>query len=425
MAYTLIRGRFHIHYADDPRGGPQPDGDTIKFEPDNPALVEALRRRGSGPDFNRRGFVNIRLEAVDALETHFSGYHQPLGLANAARDAMLRAAGYTEFEFHEGAPTVSRAVPPSPPGYLLSRTLDQHGRIVGFVFAGDPEEPDGSHLCLRASRVHQSVNASLLADGLVYPSFYDTLPSDLRETMAGIAFAAREAGRGLWPSTEGTPQRPATIRGTADVEAAVLFPKLFRRLARYFASGAPNLNAFIEWLREQPGERDDHLVLPSMELANLHDIISIDGDRIWMTVPSDAFVIIDTPETWRSSLEQPGCEAQPRPASTAADLRIVAALPNPAGTDLGNETVTILNTRADPIDLAQYRIQDSDGDSGLVLHGVLAGGDALRVRLNAEVRLGNRGDTIRLVSPAGEVVDEVSYSEDQAASGRSVAFGRT
>ena len=56
---------------------------------------------------------------------------------------------------------------------------------------------------------------------------------------------------------------------------------------------------------------------------------------------------------------------------------------------------------------------------------MLAGGDALRVRLNAEVRLGNRGDTIRLVSPAGEVVDEVFCAEDQASSGRSVVFGRT
>lgn len=70
-------------------------------------------------------------------------------------------------------------------------------------------------------------------------------------------------------------------------------------------------------------------------------------------------------------------------------------------------------------------MQDGDSDSGRVLHGVLAGGDALRVRLNAEVRLGNRGDTIRLVSPAGEVMDGISYAEDQASSGRSVVFGRT
>ncbi|MCG6985381.1 MAG: hypothetical protein LJE61_09325 [Thiocapsa sp.] len=198
------------------------------------------------------------------------------------------------------------AAPLTPAGYLLSRTLDQRGRIVGFLFAGDPEEPDGSHVCLRTARVHQSVNASRLSDGAVYRSFCDTLPTGLREAMAGIAFAARDAGRGLWPSTEGALERPATIRTTADVEAAVLVPKRFRRLARYFASGSHNLTAFLAWLRAQPGERDGNLVLPSMEPANLHDIISIDGDRIWMTVPSDAFLSIDTPETWRSSLEQPG-----------------------------------------------------------------------------------------------------------------------
>ena len=38
----LLRGVFVIRYPDLPRGAPEPDGDTIKFAPDSPALVEGL-----------------------------------------------------------------------------------------------------------------------------------------------------------------------------------------------------------------------------------------------------------------------------------------------------------------------------------------------------------------------------------------------
>jgi hypothetical protein len=71
MPYTLLRGSFVIRYPDLPRQGPEPDGGTIKFRPDTPALVEALpRRSGVPPDINARG-ISARLEAIDALETHF------------------------------------------------------------------------------------------------------------------------------------------------------------------------------------------------------------------------------------------------------------------------------------------------------------------------------------------------------------------
>lgn len=423
MAYTLIRGRFHIHYPDSPRSGPQPDGDTIKFEPDTPALVNNLRRRGAGPDFNSRGYVNIRFEAIDALETHFEGHHQPLDLANAARDAMLTAAGYTAVEFHENGLTVSRAEPLSPRGYVLSRTLDPHGRIVAFVFAGDPAESDGAQICLRADRARASINAGLLEGGFVYPSFYDTLPTDLREALAAIAAAARNAGRGLWPNSMGTVARPATIRNAADAQGAVLFPKLFRRLSTYFAGGANGLGGFQAWLREVPGGRDDQLVFPPMEFGNLHDILAIQGDRLWLTRDSESFVIIDSPETWRSALEEPRCGDGPHAEPAAGDLRIVAALPNPAGEEAGAETVTLLNTRAAPIDLAGCRLEDDDGGK-MWLSGVLAAGDALRITLTRSVRLGNQGDTIRMVAASGAVIDDVSYAAAQAVEGRSVVFGR-
>jgi hypothetical protein len=101
----------------------------------------------------------------------------------------------------------------------------------------------------------------------------------------------------------------------------------------------------------------------------------------------------------------------------------VAALPNPAGEEAGAETVTLLNTRAAPIDLAGCRLEDDDGGK-MWLSGVLAAGDALRITLTRSVRLGNQGDTIRVVAASGAVIDDVSYTAAQAVEGRSVVFGR-
>lgn len=425
MAYTLIQGRFQIHYPDAPRSGPQPDGDTLRFEPDQPALVEALRRRGRGANFNARGFISVRFEAIDALETHFSGSHQSHVPALAARDAMLAAAGYTTVEFHADAQTVARAEPLAPRGYLLARTLDPHGRVVAFVFAGEAAEADGAQLCLRPERARQSVNAQLIDAGLVYPSFYDTLPTDLREALAAVAVAARAAGRGLWPDAEATPARPARIASAAAVREGVIFPKLFRRLTDYFATGATRLAGFDAWLRAVPGERDDQIVFPPLQFGHLHDLVRIEGDSLRLTRQPEEFVIIDSPETWRSALEEPGCGPGQAPAVAPGDLLIVAALPDPVGADLGAETVTLLNTRAAPLDLAGLRLRDDDGGAGMPLAGVLAAGETLRVTLDARVRLGNQGDVIQLVAADGQVLDSVSYTADEIASGRTRIFGRS
>jgi len=99
MPYTLLRGQFVIRYPDLPRQGPEPDGDTVKFKPDMPGLVEALPRRSGRPAaINARG-VSVRLEAIDALETHFEETHQELAGANAARDALLDYLGFTNVEY--------------------------------------------------------------------------------------------------------------------------------------------------------------------------------------------------------------------------------------------------------------------------------------------------------------------------------------
>ncbi len=78
MAMFLIAGGFRIT-------GAQPDGDSIRFTPNDPAKWDLIvgqnrvRRNASGA-------AQLRLDAIDALETHYGTprTHQPLGLAHAA-----------------------------------------------------------------------------------------------------------------------------------------------------------------------------------------------------------------------------------------------------------------------------------------------------------------------------------------------------
>jgi hypothetical protein len=87
--YTLIQGQYRIHQTVHPLQSPQPDGDTIRFEPNDLQLVRNLRRiSGRPPDIKSQG-INVRYECIDALETHFEQAHQNNALAFAARDKNL------------------------------------------------------------------------------------------------------------------------------------------------------------------------------------------------------------------------------------------------------------------------------------------------------------------------------------------------
>jgi len=207
MAYTLIRGEFVIRYANSPNQGPEPDGDTIKFEADNLDLVRGLPQpSGRPPAINGRGGVNVRLEAIDALETHFENKHQEKDGAYKARDELLRLLGFADVEFFPNNPgRVKSASQNSLPGFVLSNGIDVNGRMIGFIYKdsmvwdadGSNVEADGSTVAVDTAKADQSLNTALLSHGHVYPAFYGTLPTTLREHLAAKSEAARGNGLGL------------------------------------------------------------------------------------------------------------------------------------------------------------------------------------------------------------------------------------
>ncbi|HEX6755940.1 MAG TPA: lamin tail domain-containing protein [Mycobacteriales bacterium] len=422
MSYTLLSGSFVIRYADLPRQGPEPDGDTVKFRPDTPALVDGLARpSGRPPDLNSRG-ISVRLEAIDALETHFSESHQELAGANAARDELLHRLGFTNVTFFDDMPNkVSSADQDEVRGYVLSNGIDANGRLIGFVYTGEASAPDGSAVFLEGPQLDRSVNAVLLEAGLAYPAFYATLPASLRSHLAEISRAARAAGRGIWPRSTADPDGAATVIDLAAAETLVMWPKLFRRVVPFLATsatGAADFDGFDAWLRADPVNRDDELFLldpDKLERGNLHDVIRASGHQLQLTAWPEDFVISPDPAP-------PGTQTKPAPV-TAGDVLILAALPDPVGLDRGNELLTLLNTTPKPVDLTGWNLVDAAGGRH-GLSGTLDGGAVQQVRLGAGLQLGNRGDTVVLVDLRGSTVDQVTYKAERVRPGRTICFGR-
>jgi endonuclease YncB( thermonuclease family) len=416
VTYTLLRGQFVIRYPDLPRQGPEPDGDTVKFLPDSPALVETLpRRSGRPPDINARG-ISVRLEAIDALETHFGETHQELVGANAARDELLRLLGFTNVTFFPDLPNkIDTADQDNLRGYVLSNGIDANGRLIAFVYAGDPAEPDGSAVFVDNARVDASVNAALLAGGFAYAAFYATLPATLRTHLAEASLAARTAGSGIWPRSTADPDGAGTIADLAAAQGLVIWPKLFRRLVPYLAAHT-DFDAFDAWLREDKVNRDDSIfLLASAEHGNLHDIISASGQQIRLTKWPEEFIIDPDPAP-------SGVSTGPS-LYTAGVVQIVAALPDPKGTDRGHELVTLLNIAESAVDFTGWKLVDASGGSH-ALEGSLAGGAVAQVTLGGTLQLNNTGDTVILLDGQDNSIDRVTYKKDEVQAGRTICFGR-
>lgn len=410
MPYSLIKGSFHIHNPQSPRTGPEPDGDTVKFAPLNRDLVLRLPRPNRAAGFNRSGQINLRFEAIDALETHFGvggeTFHQPLALALAARDALLARLGFGEIQYFADKPFKVESVEHHPiQGYVLSNGLDTYGRVIAFAFTGEHPATDGTQVFLTPAMLEASVNTHMLKTGHAWAAFYLGMPAQLREFLRQVTIDARVAGRGLWAAATGLPGKPAQIRGQQDLLDTVIWPKLFRRLLPYFLEGFQDFSALDAWLRADPKNRDDRLLLPDRELSNMHDLIIEEGHRIYLAhYPEDVVIVPDD-----YILQEPPAIPEP-PLVNAGAVRIAAALVNPLQTsEGGHETVTLLNTSANTISLDGWRLADNNGS--LMLNGQLGAGETLRVRLTSGLRLSNIRDTLTLVDAGGALIDQVSYQK--------------
>jgi hypothetical protein len=231
MPFTLIKGSFHVV-------GYSPDGDSVRFMPNDPALIKRLP--GSRPKFNPRQHVQLRIEAIDTLETHFSlksgggPLHQPLELARAASQELLDYLKITGVEWDSTHMNVLRAQD-GVEGYILSRAVEKNGRPVAFVYAGAAPEADGASVELGRERLMESYNHLALARGLAYPTYYQGLFNDLRETLTQATQRAREQRAGVHAMDRGLEGFDA-VDLRSITQQNIILPKLFRRLCEYMVS---------------------------------------------------------------------------------------------------------------------------------------------------------------------------------------------
>jgi endonuclease YncB( thermonuclease family) len=276
--------------------GFEPDGDSIHFKPDQPALLEKLPVLLRPVKLSNIGSVQLRMEGIDALELHYQPEkggketHQPRLLGNAARDFLTGELGLNPVPYTP--PDNLKVKPPVPHdatrGYILSRSLEVHGRPVSFVFAGDPAWSDGASVHLTPALLKQSANYKLIASGNVYPLFYDTLFAELRNSLAAAARRARKIGCGIWLADKTL--TGVKIKTQSDLENnGVIFPKLFRRLTDFLVETDGKLSNFRAWLENK---KEQVLDLTTMNFTHLDNIVRVEGNRVMMTLPSDKFVVI-------------------------------------------------------------------------------------------------------------------------------------
>ncbi len=256
MSFLLIQGVFH------PRSG-QPDGDSVRFQANQPQLFQQLPQQIVIKD---NGEVQLRYEGLDALEKKAIP-----SFAQAATQANQQLLGGDRDDL---------------PGYLLCSYGDAHGRPVSFVFAGVPPVTDGTWLELTTAILQSSVNYQLLRRGLVYPLFYDTLLPALRQELKQAIQLARQEQLGVWPADR--TNHGFETRHSAPLDRLPpIFPKLWRCLEQFYRQRHREhytLLDFQEWLAADA----DHLVtLPDQCQVNFVKTIAIQSHSLKMRYPPE------------------------------------------------------------------------------------------------------------------------------------------
>jgi hypothetical protein len=100
-------------------------------------------------------------------------------------------------------------------------------------------------------------------------------------------------------------------------------------------------------------------------------------------------------------------------------LEIVKLVPNPAGLDSSNETVSLLNASSKKVNLLNYKIATGSDPKKLVNHPITSGlilapGEVkIITRADSKIVLNNKAGRVALLYPDGKVADEVEYAKEK------------
>jgi hypothetical protein len=251
-----------------------------------------VRLRPWGARCSQPGTTITRLDAIDALETHYARtaprVHEPLQFAHAAAQDLLTWLGFKGVQRRPDE-TVTAANPDQVPGFIFTRGADRYGRCVALVGRGQPPGASGTQVHVDVRLLRATANHRLLARGLAYPTYYRNLFPDLRNELTAATHRAQKApAKGLWP--QDVTITGAKVTGLGSItDDVVILPKLFRRLADYLHLGDPSLAGFPGFLAQA---EDKFFILSTGHSTTGLDLIVEITNRqtVRMTHPADDLV---------------------------------------------------------------------------------------------------------------------------------------
>jgi len=273
--YLAIAGQFVLI-------GKQPDGDSVRFIPDNPAEFEQLGNAFRIRPTRLDGSVQLRFEGIDAAELHYGTLEQPM--ATPARDDVLSALGFSNLQYNGS--TVTACEPQRTRGTILSKAADVNGRPISYVIPG--ANPSG----IKASDwnfvgkqlLARTLNVKLLQQGLAYYTLYDSTPTNHRHILHQIAVSARNQLKGVWAS-DATDSFLLDTQMDIGPSGALILPKLFRRCSDYLKDKNEGfIGELADWLiahstGPRPEDDDVHIVSANVTVP-LSTLIAQQNNRI-------------------------------------------------------------------------------------------------------------------------------------------------
>lgn len=282
MKYTLIKGTYHVV-------GQSPDADSIKFKAakdENWQKIDTEFRDVFERKFaEENGLVTLRLEGVDAVETHYSpppmqppadlkdkkstaleaprpdDVKQPSDLGRVSTHAFLELLGVTEAQWRatgrgayiteakvtigKKSVVVKEKLQDNIPGYIVTGDMEKNGRPVAWIFPGKISGADGAEITATklATLAKKSANYQLLRMGMVYPFFFMTLPGRLRQLLSEGVEAAQAAAKKATKTAKDAPTNIWLLdhstkgvnleRLSVITEEKAIYPYLFRKLIKH------------------------------------------------------------------------------------------------------------------------------------------------------------------------------------------------
>ena len=267
--YKVIAGTFHIK-------GFQPDGDSIRFQATNQANWDFFTWETEADKNTKK--KQLRVEAIDALETHYEGYHQPRAFALAALESLLDLLQITSVTYSLSLTQIVDAND-GKSGFIASATTDRFGRPISYVFPKTAPLIDGAVMDSSQLPVEESINFQLAREGLVYPTFYTTTDRLFAEKIRAVVARARKTKRGIWSIDRTSDFTLLDIRTLQ--EDNLIMPKLFRRLVAFYDNYS-DFGKLADYMKKQ---RDNLVLWDGTKKKSLADLMTFNGRRMRMKTP--------------------------------------------------------------------------------------------------------------------------------------------